>query len=147
MSPSEASGAPPAPGVLTADDRIRRARRTLLWASVWWLLLLVVSVLLDAPVEGGPDPWLSRATLVGMAGFAAAGALTLRPGSVGGWATATAAAGATVFGCLTVPLAVVALINLLHPEVMAACLGGVWARRLAERQRSQARRSPGASVE
>jgi hypothetical protein len=41
-----------------------------------------------------------------------------------------------VFGCFTLPLAVVALMNLLHPEVMAACLGGVWARRLAERKRS-----------
>lgn len=120
---------------MTADDRLGRARRALLWASVWWVLLLIVSVSLDAPVEGGPDPWLSRLTLLGMAAFAAAGALTLRPGSVGGWATATAAAGATVFGCVTLPLAAVALMNLLSPEVMAACLGGVWARRLAERQR------------
>lgn len=146
MSPSEPQGAPSAPGVLTADDRIRRARRALWAASVWWVLLLPVSVALDAPVEGGPDPWLSHLTLFGMAAFAAAGALTLRPGSVGGWATATAAAGATVFGCLTLPLAVVALVNLLNQEVMAACLGGVWARRLAERQRGQAPRSPGASV-
>ena len=143
MKPSEPQGAPSAPGVLTAEDRLRRARRALVWATVWWVLLLIVSVLLDAPVEGGPDPWLSRATLLGMAGFSAAGALTLSPGSVGGWATATAAAGATVFGCLTLPLAVVALMNLLHPEVMAACLGGVWARRLAERQRDQGRRSAG----
>ena len=143
MSPSEPPGVSPASGVLTALDRIHRARRALLAAAVWWVLLLVVSVTLDAPVEGGPDPWLSRATLLGMAGFSAAGALTLSPGSVGGWATATAAAADTVFGCLTLPLAVVALMNLLHPEVMAACLGGVWARRLAERQRDQGRRSPG----
>jgi hypothetical protein len=144
MSPAELQGPPAAPGGLSADDRIGRARRTLGWAAVWWVLLLIVSVSLDAPVEGGPDPWLSRLTLLGMAAFAAAGALTLRPGSVSGWATATAAAGATVFGCLTVPLAVVALMNLLHPEVMAACLGGVWARRLAERQRGHGLRSPGA---
>ena len=69
MSPSERSGAPLAPGELTALDRIHRARRALLAAAVWWVLLLVVSVMLDAQVEGGPDPWLSRATLLGMAGF------------------------------------------------------------------------------
>ena len=145
MSPSEPPGVSPAPGVLTALDRIHRARRALLAAAVWWVLLLVVSVMLDAPVEGGPDPWLSRATLLGMAAFAAAGSLSLRPRSLGGWATATAAAGATVFGCLTLPLAVMALVNLLHPEVMAACLGGVWARRLAERQQGQGPRAPGAT--
>lgn len=144
MSPSEPEAAPPTPGVLTAWDRIRRARRALWLASLWWVLLLIVSVALDAPVEGGPDPWLSQLTLLGMAAFAAAGALSLRPRSLGGWATATAAAGATVFGCLTLPLAVMALVNLLHPEVMAACLGGVWARRLAERQQGQGPRAPGA---
>ncbi|MCK6521811.1 hypothetical protein L6R49_10270 [Myxococcota bacterium] len=124
----------PGLGAPSAEDRVRRARRALALASVWWVLLLVVSVSLDAPVEGGPDPWLSRFTLLGMAAFAAAGALTLRPGSLAGWATATAASGATVFGCVTIPLAAVALMNLLHPEVMAACLGGVWARRLAARR-------------
>ena len=113
-------------------------------ASLWWVLLLIVSVALGAPVVGGPDPWLSRPTLLGMAACGAAGSLSLRPRSLGGWATATAAAGATVFGCLTLPLAVMALVNLLHPEVMAACLGGVWARRLAEGQRGQGPRAPGA---
>ncbi|MCB9764033.1 MAG: hypothetical protein H6739_29955 [Alphaproteobacteria bacterium] len=110
-----------------AGPLIARARRLLWGLAVFWLLSMVVSLLLDAPVEGGPPMWLARGALAVASGFTAIAATGLRPLNKGGWATAVSAAALSLLNCLSFPVGAWLVWLLFRKPVMAACLGGKFA--------------------
>ncbi|MCB9797888.1 MAG: hypothetical protein H6741_34850 [Alphaproteobacteria bacterium] len=122
----------PLPERLQADAERRMGRvRRVLWTLVGvWGLHLVMSLLLDAQVEGGPPMWLARGALVGVAAFTALGAWSLRAGSKRGWGMTVSAAAVNLLHPLLFIPAFWVVWQLFKPSVMGACLGGVFAQRL-----------------
>ena len=115
-----------------AEQRIARVRGVLYALVGIWGLHIVISLALDAQVEGGPPMWLARGVLVGFAAFTALGAWSLQPGSKRGWGTCASAAAVNLLHPLLFIPAFYVVWQLFKPAVMASCLDWVFAERLKD---------------